>query len=246
MKLKQSPKWNELNRQIVACERCTRLRSYCLRVAAAKRATYQEWDYWGLPVPNFGDPQARLLLVGLAPAAHGGNRTGRVFTGDRSGDWLYRALFKAGFANQAESVRRDDGLQLIDCAITNPCHCAPPENKPTNDELKNCSEWLRRTISILPVKVMVALGQTAWQSSVDHLLAINWLTGRKPKFAHGSIVPFDNSRRWLIGSFHPSPRNTFTKKLTEPMFDKIFQLAREYLDRDHVSTGDQSECGDRS
>lgn len=229
-KTKPSQKWDELNRQIVACDRCVRLRSYCASVAKTKRPLYQDWDYWGLPVPNFGDPAARLVLVGLAPAAHGGNRTGRVFTGDRSGDWLYRALFKAGFANQAESVRRDDGLQLIDCAITNPCHCAPPENKPANVELQNCYEWFSKTMSILPAKVIVALGQTAWQSSLDHFASINWLTGRKPKFAHGAIVPLNGNRGWLIGSFHPSPRNTSTKKLTEPMFDEIFQLARKYVD----------------
>jgi len=229
--MKRSPKWNALNRQIVACDRCARLRSYCQDVASAKRALYRDWDYWGLPVPNFGDPAARLLLVGLAPAAHGGNRTGRAFTGDRSGDWLYRALFKAGFANQAEAVHRDDGLQLIDCAITNPCHCAPPDNKPNGEELQNCSEWFGRTLSILPVKVIIALGQLGWESSVDQFTALNWMSGRKPKFAHGLVVPLDDNRRWLIGSFHPSPRNTFTKKLTEPMFDEIFQLAREYLDK---------------
>jgi uracil-DNA glycosylase family 4 len=223
--------WNELNRRIVACERCVRLREYCQEVASQKRAAYQDWDYWGLPVPNFGDPNARLLIIGLAPAAHGGNRTGRVFTGDRSGDWLYRALHKAGFANQPTSVSRDDGLTLIDCAITNPCHCAPPENKPTKDEIANCSEWFGQTISLLPIQVVVALGQTAWTAFVDHALMIGWLTGRRPHFSHGTEVPLDDQRRWLIGSFHPSPRNTSTGRLTESMLNAVFAGARSRIQR---------------
>jgi uracil-DNA glycosylase family 4 len=221
--------WNRLNRQIVACERCPRLRTYCQAVAVEKKAEFREWDYWGLPVPNFGDPAARLVIVGLAPAAHGGNRTGRVFTGDRSGDWLYRALHKAGFANQPTSTSIDDGLQLRDCAITNPCHCAPPGNKPAREEIANCSEWFERTLALLPVRVIVAMGQTAWERVIDHALAVDWLKGPRPKFAHGAEVPLDNSRRWLIGCIHPSPRNTFTGRLTEPMFDAVFAQALSRL-----------------
>lgn len=221
--------WNELNQQIVACERCTRLRSYCRAVAVEKRAAYRDWDYWGLPVPNFGDANAKLLIVGLAPAAHGGNRTGRVFTGDRSGDWLYKALFKAGFANQPTSTSSDDGLKLINCAITNPCHCAPPDNKPTSEEIANCAEWFRRTIKTVPAKVYVALGQTAWQRSIEHAVLAGWLTGTRPRFGHAQEVSLDQGRRTLIGCFHPSPRNTFTGKLTESMFDAVFALAKERL-----------------
>lgn len=223
--------WTKLNRQIVACERCPRLRTYCQEIAQTKRAAYRDWDYWGLPVPNFGDPSARLVIVGLAPAAHGGNRTGRVFTGDRSGDWLYRALHKAGFANQPTASHRNDGLQLIDCAITNPCHCAPPDNKPTNEEIANCSEWITRTFSLLPVRVIVALGQTAWNNVIARATANQWLIrkGARPKFGHGTEIPFDNRRGWIIGCFHPSPRNTFTGRLTEPMLDAVFTQARQRL-----------------
>lgn len=226
---RQAPTWNKLNQLIVSCERCPRLRTYCREVAQQKRASYRDWDYWGLPVPNFGDPRARLVVVGLAPAAHGGNRTGRVFTGDSSGDWLYRALHKAGFANQPTSVSSDDGLTLTDCAITNPCHCAPPENKPTTAELANCSEWFQQTFQVLPFKVVVALGQTAWKSVVDYACQEHWVDGRRAKFGHGISVPLDQGRRHLIGCFHPSPRNTFTKRLTEPMLDAVFELAKQIL-----------------
>jgi uracil-DNA glycosylase family 4 len=217
--------WNQLNRKIVACERCPRLREYCRAVAEEKRRAFQAWDYWGQPVPNFGDAKARLLIVGLAPAAHGGNRTGRVFTGDRSGDWLFRALHKAGFANQPTAVDRDDGLKLTDCAITAVCHCAPPGNKPTLDEIANCREWLDQTIDLLSVRVFLALGQIGWQGAVLQARRRGWLTGKMPKFAHAAQVPLAGGR-WLLGSFHPSQQNTFTGKLTEPMFDHVFETAK--------------------
>lgn len=193
-----------------------------------KRRAFQDWEYWGQPVPNFGDPKARLLVVGLAPAAHGGNRTGRVFTGDRSGDWLFRALHKAGFANQPTSLHRDDGLVLTDCAITAVCHCAPPDNKPALDEIENCRDWLVQTIDQLPVRILLALGHVAWQSVVREARRRVWLVGKTPKFAHAARAPLADGR-WLLGSFHPSQQNTFTGKLTEPMFDRVFELARVLL-----------------
>lgn len=225
-----SARWNSLNRRIVACERCPRLRDYCAQVAAERRAAFHDWTYWGKPVPNFGDPQARLLIVGLAPAAHGANRTGRMFTGDRSGEWLYRALHKAGFANQPQSVSRDDGLALSDCAIAAVCHCAPPGNKPALDEQAHCREWLADTIDILPVRVLLALGQIAWKAALGQARERGWHTGRLPKFSHAAQVPLDGGR-WLLGSYHPSQQNTFTGVLTEPMFDGVFAQARRLLEQ---------------
>jgi uracil-DNA glycosylase family 4 len=204
------------------------LRDYCLRIAREKRASFQQDTYWGRPVPNFGDPAARLLVVGLAPAAHGGNRTGRVFTGDRSGDWLYRALYRAGFANQPQSVARGDGLQLTDCAVTAALHCAPPGNKPLPQELANCHEWFRRTIDLLPVRVFVALGQIGWRAVLVEMRRREWHVGKLPQFKHGAVVELAGGR-WLVGSYHPSQQNTFTGVLTEAMFDDVFRKARELL-----------------
>lgn len=223
-----SAAWKQLNQQIVVCQRCPRLRQHCAAIATEKRAAYRDWEYWGHPVPNVGDPAGRMLIVGLAPAAHGANRTGRMFTGDRSGDWLFRALHKAGFANQPTSASRDDGLQLHDCVITAACHCAPPDNKPTVDEIANCSEWFEQTVALLPVRVFLALGQIAWQKIVDHALSAGWLAGRRPKFAHGAEAEL-NDGSWLIGSYHPSQQNTFTGRLTEPMLDAVFAQVRTRL-----------------
>ena len=223
------PTWTSLNNQIIACDRCPRLREHCRKIAEHRRRSFQDWTYWGQPVPNCGDANADLLIVGLAPAAHGANRTGRMFTGDRSGDWLYRALHKAGFSNQAESTSRDDGLQLSNCAITAICHCAPPDNKPTKDEIANCHQWLERTIDLLCPKVLVALGQIAWKGTLDELIAREWLTGKRPKFSHAAKVKF-NGKHWLLGSYHPSQQNTFTGRLTEPMFDRVFREAKRLLD----------------
>ena len=220
--------WDALNRRIVRCDKCPRLLDYCRQVATEKRRAYLDDTYWGQPVPNFGADDARLLIVGLAPAAHGANRTGRMFTGDRSGEWLYRALHKAGFASQAASASRDDGLRLLGCAITAVCHCAPPYNKPTIDEIANCADWLTKTVDALPVRVLLALGQIAWKSTVDECLTRGWLSGRRPKFAHAAEVPLAEDR-WLLGSYHPSQQNTFTGRLTEPMFDGVFRRARELL-----------------
>ena len=168
---RQQSSWNQLNKKIAACASCPRLLEHCKQIAQVRRRAYQDFPYWGGPVPNFGDPKARLLIVGLAPGAHGANRTGRMFTGDRSGDWLYRALHKSGFASQPESTTRDDGMQLKDCAITGVCHCAPPANRPTVDEIKNCRHWLTETVDLLPVHVFLALGQIGWKASIDYLIA---------------------------------------------------------------------------
>jgi uracil-DNA glycosylase family 4 len=220
--------WTQLNARIVRCRRCPRLREYCAHVAIEKRRAFREWKYWGKPVPNFGDPQARLLIVGLAPAAHGANRTGRVFTGDRSGDWLYRALHKAGFANQPRSHSADDGLWLTDCAITAVCHCAPPDNKPAGNELIACRSWLTETIDLTKPRVLVALGQIAWKETLDETARRGWRCGPRPKFAHGAVAPLAE-QRWLLGSYHPSQQNTFTGRLTEAMLDEVFARARKLL-----------------
>ncbi len=233
--------WQRLNRRIVRCARCPRLRAYGAEVARRKRRAYAGQEYWGRPVPNFGDPQARLLVVGLAPAEHGAPRTGRMFTGDRSGQWLYRALYKAGFATQPESLGRDDGLRLRDCAITAVCHCAPPGNKPTRDELLQCRPWLDELIEQLPLRVIVALGQIAWQGVVAQARHRGWLMGRAARFAHGAIVPLAGER-WLLGSYHPSQQNTFTGRLTEAMFDGVFEQARHLLSSTADASADPDGC----
>jgi uracil-DNA glycosylase family 4 len=225
----QQAKWDALNQQIEGCRACERLVEYCGRVAREKRASYREWDYWGGPVGNFGSVTAPLLVVGLAPGAHGANRTGRVFTGDSSGDWLYRALYKAGFANQPQATHRNDGLRLVDCAITATVHCAPPDNMPSRDERDRCRPWLASTIDLLPVKVLVALGGLAWQETLRQVRRLEWHTGRVPKFRHHATVQLAGER-WLIGSYHPSRQNTNTGRLTEAMLDEVFATARLLLD----------------
>ena len=218
----------KLQRNIVQCRVCPRLVRWREKIAHEKVNRYADEEYWGKPIPSFGDPHARLLLVGLAPAAHGGNRTGRMFTGDNSGHRLYRALYKAGFATQAEATSRDDGLQLIDCAITATCHCAPPDNKPLPEEIAACHEWFAATIDAVPVRVFLALGGIGWRSVMDEARSRGWYTGKLPKFAHGAKVALTDNR-WLLGSYHPSQQNTFTGRLTEPMFDAIFASAKKIL-----------------
>jgi uracil-DNA glycosylase family 4 len=198
-------------------------------VARTKRRAFRDWAYWGKPVPGFGDPTARLLVVGLAPAAHGGNRTGRMFTGDRSGDWLYGALCRFGFANQPTSVHRDDGLQLRDAYVTAAARCAPPANKLTREELGACQPFLERELHLLrQVRVVVALGRVAF----DAYLAVRRVSGRslpnpRPHFAHAAVRQLDDVT--LISSYHPSQRNTQTGMLTQPMFDRVFATARALL-----------------
>jgi uracil-DNA glycosylase family 4 len=216
--------------RVVRCTTCPRLVAWREEVAQKKRASFAHEDYWGKPVPGFGDPAARLMVVGLAPAAHGANRTGRMFTGDRSGDWLYRALHKAGFANQAESTHRGDGLTLQDCYITAAVRCAPPDNKPSPGERDNCRPFLEAELDGLDrVRVVVALGKFAydqvWRILKDRGESLP--TPRTP-FGHGSVVRI-RSGLTLMASFHPSQQNTFTGKLTEEMFDWVWTRARELL-----------------
>jgi uracil-DNA glycosylase family 4 len=213
-----------LNERIMACDACPRLREYCAAVAGEKRRAFADWDYWGRPVPNFGDPQARLLIVGLAPAAHGANRTGRMFTGDRSGEWLYRALHRGGFASQPTAIDREDGLVLRGCAISAVCHCAPPENRPLPEEVAHCRQWLAQSLDCLPATVFLALGQIAWQAMLREARAREWLAGKMPKFGHQAELRLSGGR-WLLGSYHPSQQNTFTGRLTEAMLDAVIHRA---------------------
>lgn len=222
--------WKTLNQDIVDCEKCLRLRRYCREIGVKKRKAYADWDYWAGPVPNFGDARADLLIVGLAPGAHGANRTGRMFTGDRSGDWLYRALARAGFANQANSVSRSDGLKLKACAITAVCHCAPPDNQPSREEVEACQPYLLQTLSITKPAVLLALGQIAWKATITLLKQQEHFHDPMPKFSHDQQVVLDDGRL-LIASYHPSQQNTFTGRLTEEMLDDIFATVNRWLDR---------------
>ncbi|MDQ1444818.1 MAG: uracil-DNA glycosylase [Acidimicrobiaceae bacterium] len=209
--------------EVVNCFACPRLVAWRELVAEEKRASFADWDYWGRPVPGFGDPHASLLVVGLAPAAHGGNRTGRVFTGDRSGDWVFKALWKAGYANQPTSVSADDGLSLQGAYIAAAVRCAPPANKPTPDERDRCLPYLERELALLPdVRVIVVLGKFA----LDALCQMLGVRPR-PRFGHLVEHQLGVGGPVVLCSFHPSQQNTFTGKLTEPMFDAVFARARE-------------------
>ena len=221
---------DELTAEVTACRLCPRLVEWRERVAVEKRASFAADDYWGKPVPGWGDPDASLVVVGLAPAAHGANRTGRMFTGDRSGEWLYRALHNAGFANQPESVGRDDGLVLANAWVTAPVRCAPPANKPTTNERDNCAQWFTRELDLLTsARVYVALGQYGYLSLWRYLCAgLDDLPRPRPKFGHGEEVALSNGGTVLM-SFHPSQQNTFTGKLTVEMFAAVFDRAQELI-----------------
>jgi uracil-DNA glycosylase family 4 len=215
---------------VVECERCPRLREWCREVARVKVKRFQDEDYWGRPLPGFGDPEARLLIVGLAPAAHGGNRTGRLFTGDRSGDFLFAALHRAQFANQPTSVSRDDGLRLLDCFIAPIARCAPPANKPLPQEVLNCREYLTREMALLPrMRAVLALGKIA----MDGFLAVLRGQGRVPPrrgYAFGHRVSHDlGDGLRLFASYHPSQQNTFTGKLTAADMDAVLRDVRAHL-----------------
>jgi len=221
--------WEYLNQQIIDCKKCPRLIKHCQKIAQKKRKSFQDWTYWGKPVPNFGSQRAKLLIVGLAPAAHGANRTGRMFTGDRSGDWLYRALYKSGFANQSVAESLKDGLKLKDCAITAINHCAPPDNKPTRDEITNCEPWLHQTLELVNARVLLALGGIAWTTLVKESNRNSWiLDGQNKKFSHGAHIKLTHHRH-LLASYHPSQQNTFTGRLTESMLDMIFLKVKKLI-----------------
>jgi uracil-DNA glycosylase family 4 len=214
-----------LDRLISDCRACPRLVAWREEVAVARRASFRDEVYWGRPVPGFGPADARIAILGLAPAAHGGNRTGRVFTGDRSGDWLFASLHRTGFANQPKSVSRDDGLRLRDCWVSAAVRCAPPANRPDSQERDNCLPWTVDELELLPdARVIVCLGAFAWEAGLRVRAALGLPVPRpKPRFGHGA--EFDG--RWpLLGCFHPSQQNTFTGKLTEPMMDGVFARAR--------------------
>jgi uracil-DNA glycosylase family 4 len=205
----------------VRCRRCPRLVEWRERVAREKRAAYRDWDYWGRPLPGFGDPDAPVYVLGLAPAAHGGNRTGRVFTGDRSADWLYGSMHRAGFANQPTSVHRDDGLRLEGAFVAAAVRCAPPANRPLPEERDNCLPYAARELELIAPKVIVCLGAFAWNAA-SRLLSLR----PKPRFGHGAEHPVEDGLV-LLGTYHPSQQNTFTGKLTAEMLDAVFERARE-------------------
>ncbi|MEM7457731.1 MAG: uracil-DNA glycosylase, partial [Planctomycetota bacterium] len=257
-KLTRKQQWERLDRSVVRCKRCPRLRDHCREIAKVKRRAYIDQKYWGKPVPTFGVWNADLLVVGLAPGAHGANRTGRMFTGDRSGDWLYRAMFRAGFASQPESVDRNDGLKMKRSAVTSACRCAPPDNKPSREEILHCRPYLHRTIEICQPRVFLALGSIGWRAVVDVARDNGWLETPSPlpKFGHGAViklvpnqvvpnqlVPNQKTGRksagaiqlkhettWLVGSYHPSQQNTFTGRLTEQMLDSVLQQVRKLIE----------------
>lgn len=214
-----------IQKQVVRCGKCARLREYCAEVAREKRKAYQDWTYWGRPVPGFGDPRAKIVIVGLAPAAHGANRTGRMFTGDRSGDFLYAGLFRTGFANQPESVSRDDGMELTGVFISAAARCAPPGNKPLPGELKNCQDFLLRELNAMQPCVTFCLGGIAWNAALAALAALGETIPKpRPAFGHGNELKLKHTT--LLGCYHVSQQNTFTGRLTEPMLDRVLKRAR--------------------
>ena len=224
--------------QIADCRRCPRLVEWREQVAREKRAAFADWEYWGRPIPGFGDLGARLLVLGLAPAAHGANRTGRVFTGDRSGDFLFAALHRAGYANQAEAVALDDGLELHDCFVTAAVRCAPPANKPLPSEKAACADWLERELALLDdVRVVLCLGQFAWTAALTTPAVYGGPTPRpRPAFGHGAEHVTAGGRT-LLGCFHPSQQNTFTGKLTPGMIDTVLARAAELAAAPRAAVG---------
>jgi uracil-DNA glycosylase family 4 len=238
--MKLSTGLEKLRRAVVRCRKCSRLVAYLREVPNHKPKRYRDWDYWSKPLPSFGDPEARVLIVGLAPAAQGGNRTGRMFTGDRSGEWLFRALYQFGFANRPNSLRRGDGFKLDDCYITATIRCAPPKNKPLPEEIENCRPYFLEELDLLKkAKVIVPLGQIAFAQTLKSL-RINGFEVPPLLFGHGKVYPLRTSHsqrntdlrslRTLITSYHPSQQNTQTGKLTRSMFHRIFRMVKKKLE----------------
>jgi uracil-DNA glycosylase family 4 len=230
-----APSLDHLTARVSVCRACPRLVAWREAAAADKRAAFRDERYWGRPVPGWGDPRAAIALVGLAPAAHGGNRTGRIFTGDRSGDWLFAALHRAGTARQPTSVRADDGQRLTGVRVTAAVHCAPPENKPTPDERDACRPWLVRELGFLrsTLRVVVTLGGFAWQATWPALAALGYdVPAARPAFGHLAEVVLPGGLL-VLGSYHPSQQNTFTGRLTEPMLDAVLARATEHAQRWH-------------
>lgn len=221
--------WDELNERIQTCRKCPRLTNWREEVAVQKKSSYRDWDYWGKPVPGFGDRNGRLLVVGLAPGAHGSNRTGRMFTGDASGNFLFPALFRAGFANQPESISINDSLELKDVFISAVCRCVPPQNKPNPDEIINCRPFLLEEMNFLNnLQGIIVLGKIAF----DQMLRIIPFAGKsdgKPGFKHGALFYSGGTNPWLLSSYHPSRQNTQTGKLNTVMFDQIWSTAAELI-----------------
>ena len=217
--------------EVCACRKCPRLVKYRETVAREKRRAFREWEYWGRGVPGFGDARAELFILGLAPAAHGANRTGRVFTGDRSGDFLYKVLHKAGFANQATSLHREDGLQLKNAYIAAAVRCAPPENKPLPREIENCRDYLKRELALMRSRAILALGKIAWDAYLEMLKADGRIVSLSAyKFAHGAEVEVASVLPKLFGVYHPSQQNTQTGRVTEAMYAQVLRRIRSFLD----------------
>ena len=221
----------QLHQEVIACNRCTRLITYCQKIGREKRRAYMDWEYWAKPVPGFGDPHARVLILGLAPGAHGSNRTGRPFTGDGSGYFMYPVLHKTGFASQPTATHRDDGLKLTDAYITAAVRCAPPQNKPTPEEIVNCSQHLDRELAALTkVKIVVVLGRIGFDAYLNYLKRAGQLTTKQPYvFQHGACYKMPDDKT-LLASYHPSNQNTQTGKLTRAMFVRIFEEAVRLAD----------------
>ncbi|HEY9076693.1 MAG TPA: uracil-DNA glycosylase [Anaerolineaceae bacterium] len=235
--------WDEIDSQVAGCRKCPRLVAWREQIAKEKRRAYREWTYWGKGVPGFGDRQARILVIGLAPGAHGSNRTGRMFTGDASGEFLYASLFRSGFANQPVAIHRQDGLVLRDVYLSAACRCVPPDNKPEKGEIENCRCYLLAEIRLLsPVEGVVALGKIAFDQALSiyqknpeifGASASELVSQLAPVFAHGAFYRLGDRLPWLLASYHPSRQNTQTGRLTIPMFDAIWQQCRALLSEGH-------------